>query len=291
VTVDLGAAHEFVLREARLLDRLRFAHRFGDGAADDVVRALLAYRNADGGFGNALEPDLRGAASQPVPVEHALTILDQIDRFDAGVVAQACDWLASASIRGGVPFVLPTVEDGPHAPWWTSSGDPSPNPTAGIAGLLHKRAVDHPWVGTATAYCWQALDTELDSLGQDDAINVLRFLEHVPDRERATRVLEALGGRIMRELVALDPAAPGYVKGPLDFAPYPGSPARRLFDDATVDTHLDALAARQQDDGGWPITWEPPSVTAVNEWRGFVTVKALDVLDAYGRLERRKEPR
>ena len=93
-----------------------------------------------------------------------------------------------------------------------------------------------------------------------------------------------LGERILNELVALDPATPGYVKSPLEFAPRPDSIARRLFDDATIDAHLDALAENQQDDGGWPITWEPPSEAAVREWRGFVTLRCLQVLDDYGRL-------
>ena len=52
----------------------------------------------------------------------------------------------------------------------------------------------------------------------------------------------------------------------------------------TIELHLDALAAKQQEDGGWPITWEPPSAAAVAEWRGFVTLKWLDVLENYGRL-------
>jgi hypothetical protein len=71
---------------------------------------------------------------------------------------------------------------------------------------------------------------------------------------------------------------------PLDFAPSPSSPARRLFDDETIERHLDGLVARQQPDGGWPIGWEPPSALAELEWRGHVTVHALDVLRAYGRL-------
>ena len=291
MTADLAAAADFLLREARLLDRLRFAYRYAGGDADAVVRALLAYRNDDGGFGNALEPDIRAAASQPVPLEHALAILDEVDRFHGDVVESACDWLAAAGTRGGIPFVLPTVEEGPHAPWWTSSGEPSPNPTAGIAGLLHKRSFEHPWLGAATEYTWKALDADLDSLGPDDAISVLGFLEHVPDRDRAARVLDALGERILRELVALDPSAPGYVKSPLDFAPHPRSPARRLFDDATIDAHLDALAARQHEDGGWPITWEPPSTAAGSEWRGFVTLRSLDVLDGYGRVATRSGSR
>jgi hypothetical protein len=285
MTVDLAAAAEFMLREGRLLDRRRFAHRFGDGDADAVVAALLPYRNEDGGFGNALEPDIRGPSSQPVPVEHALRTLDEVDRFDTEIVGRACDWLASVSTpKGGVPFVLSTVEDGPHAPWWTSDGQAYPNPTAGIAGLLHKRGFDHPWLEPATAFCLDALAEDNGELGQDDSINMLVLLEHAPDRARADAAFDALGERILAELVTLDPTAPGYVKGPLDFAPHPDSIARRLFDDATIETHLDALAARQEADGGWPITWEPPSTGAVSEWRGFVTVRSLDVLESYGRL-------
>ena len=62
--VDLSAAEEFILREARLLERLRFAHLFKGAAPDPALAALDAYRNADGGYGNALEPDLRCAADR-----------------------------------------------------------------------------------------------------------------------------------------------------------------------------------------------------------------------------------
>jgi hypothetical protein len=113
---------------------------------------------------------------------------------------------------------------------------------------------------------------------------VLQFLEHVPDRARAEEAFEAVGRRIQDELVALDPATPGYVKGPLEFVRHPDRLARRLFGDETIDLHLDALSAKQQEDGGWPITWEPPSAAAVSEWRGFVTVMWLDVLSGYGRV-------
>jgi hypothetical protein len=281
VGVDFAAAEEFILREARLLERRLFEWRFRNGSVDAVVLALRAYGNDDGGFGNALEPDIRGASSQPVPVEKAVEILDEVDRFDAELVLSACDWLASVSnADGGVPFALPTVAEAPHAPWWESNGESDVNPTAGIAGLLHKRGVEHPWLAPATAYCFDAL-ADLEHVGPDDAISVLTLLEHAPDRDG---VFERLGEWILERLVALDPAASGYVKSPLEFAPRPDALARRLFDDATIERHLDALEARQQDDGGWPITWEPPSTAAVSEWRGVWTLRSLGVLDAYGRL-------
>jgi hypothetical protein len=280
VGVDFAAAEQFLLREARLLERRRFAFRFRGGSADAVVDALRPYRNDDGGFGNALESDIRGGSSQPVPVEKAFEILDDVDRFDTELVLPACDWLASVSnADGGVAFVLPTVSEAAHAPWWEPQGESDVNPTAGIAGLLHEHGIDHPWLAPAIAYCFDALD-DLEHVGADDAISVLGLLEHVPD---GNNVFERLGAWILDRLVALDPAATGYVKSPLEFAPRPDALARQLFDDATIEQHLDALEARQQDDGGWPITWEPPSAAAVSEWRGVWTLRSLEILHAYGR--------
>lgn len=284
---DLAAARTFVLSSARLLDRHLFAFRFEGGRAADVVTALRPYQNADGGFGHALEPDLRGGESEPVPLEHALRTLDDVDDFDAQIVHRGCDWLSTVTTEsGGIPFVLPAVVDSPHAPWWVPTGEASLNPTAGIAGLLHKHRVTHPWLSAATTYCWDALSASASELGPDDAISVLAFLEYAPERERAMEVFERVADRILADLVTLDPSATGYVKTPLEFAPHPDRLAARLFDDTTIKLHLDALSSRQEDDGGWPITWEPPSAAAVQEWRGFVTVKCLDVLDNYGHLRR-----
>lgn len=72
VSANVAAAGVFILRNARLLDRHRFAWRFHAGPANAVLAALRPYQNHDGGFGHALEPDLRCVDSQPVPLEHAL---------------------------------------------------------------------------------------------------------------------------------------------------------------------------------------------------------------------------
>ena len=57
--------------------------------------------------------------------------------------------------------------------------------------------------------------------------------------------------------MALDPEATGEVHGVLSFAPEPDSLARALFDDATVQAHLDHLAQGQKEDGGWTFNWPP----------------------------------
>ena len=63
MAVDQRAAEDFIWRAARLLDRHRYALLFADGSAEAVLEALRGYRNADGGFGHALEPDLRCPAA------------------------------------------------------------------------------------------------------------------------------------------------------------------------------------------------------------------------------------
>ena len=286
VRPNLDKAREFILGNARLLDRTRFAFLFEYGATKDVVAALRPYQNVDGGFGNALEPDMRCAASQPVSTEHALEILDELGELHPEIVHRCCDWLSAVTTHeGGVPFVLASVEEGPHAPWWKATGEASLNPTAGIAGLLQKHAVKHPWVTVATEYCWRRIEGgELDRVGPDDAISILRFLEWTPERERASATFDVLAEIIRLKLVAYDPQSAGYVKTPLDFATAPDRMAYRLFDSDTITAHLDALAQRQQADGGWPISWDPPSPAAIGEWRAFITIKWLVVLDRYGRL-------
>jgi hypothetical protein len=71
---------------------------------------------------------------------------------------------------------------------------------------------------------------------------------------------------------------------PLDFAPFPGGPARSLFDPGVVEAELDRLAAGQQPDGGWTVDFASYSPTATLEWRGQRTVGALVVLRANSRL-------
>jgi hypothetical protein len=104
----------------------------------------------------------------------------------------------------------------------------------------------------------------------------------VPDRGRAKEALERVGP-LVSSTAALDPAAEGEVHTPLDFAPNPDSIARRLFDDATIEAHLDHLAAAQAEDGGWTFNWLAWSPVAASEWRGSRTVDALRTLRANGR--------
>lgn len=284
---DLGAAEWFLAQHARVADRRVYQRLFRGGAAQPVLDALTAYRNSDGGFGHALEPDCRASASQPAAVEMALGLLDVADAWDDALALDACDWLASvAPAEGGAAFVEATVADAPHAPWWMpEEGRPaSLIQTGRLAGVLHAHGVSHRWLDGATDVMWSMIE-RLSEPAAYPLLGVCRFLDHVPDRDRAVATLEKVRPLLLDPaVVALDPDAAGEVHTPLDFAPLPESIARRLFDDVTIGAHLDHLAGAQREDGGWMFSWPSWSPAAEADWRGFLTVDALRVLRANDRL-------
>jgi len=280
----LENASLFMWSNARLVDRHHFAFLFDDGPGGAVHAALRAYQNEDGGYGNGLEPDIRCPHSQPPAIAFALRVMTSVGA-DLPALERLCGYLTTITTAdGGIPGVLPSVMAYPRAPWWRAGENPPAdlNMTATIAGYLHSLGIDHPWLGPAAEFCWRGIATS-DTVEVHELIAMVTFLEHVPDRLRAERESALLADRL-RGAVALDPQAPGYVKKPLDFAPWPESLCRRLFEDEVMEAHLDALASRQQPDGGWPVTWQQISPAAEQEWRGWLTVDALRVLKAYGRL-------
>jgi hypothetical protein len=284
--VDMSAAAQFLAASGRVLDRRRFQRLFEDGRAGYVRDAVAAYRNPDGGFGNALEPDGRCPGTQPLAIQFALETLDEAGTWDDGLALGAVGWLqANAPGEGGAVFVAENIAGWPHAPWWVpEAGGPASLITTGLlAGTLHGRAMAHPWLDRATELMWARIGG-LDAAGPYDLRAVLHFLDHVPDRDRAVKALDQLAPLITSPgIVTLDPEAPGEIHTPLDFAPRPGSLARGLFEPAVIEAHLDHLARSQRDDGGWTVNWQAWSPVAAAEWRGSMTVTALARLRANGR--------
>jgi hypothetical protein len=282
---DLAAAEAFIWTNARLLDRHRFAHRWLDAPPDPVLAALAAYETVDGGYGHALEPDLRGPVAQPAAVEVALAVLAEVDARQGPLGLRAVDWLAAFAPDGALPFMRPDALAYPRAPWWQTDPDPDPPGSLTMAGLLAGTllagGVAPPWVRALEEWLWDAVDGAT-ALAPYEARGAVAFLDAVDDDARARAALQRLQP-LIAPLIASDPAAPGETHTPLDLSPRPGARSRALFAPALVDAHLDHLAAAQRDDGGWMFDWLAWSPAATAEWRGVVTLQALDVLAANGR--------
>jgi hypothetical protein len=282
MSYDLSAATRFVHSTARLLERHRLAHLLGEAGPEPVVQTLRAYRNPDGGFGHAIEPDLRAPTSQPVGIHTALELLADVGAADTDLIGPAADWLTTITREdGGIPFCLPDVADYPHNPIWRAADASSIIQTAANAAALHALGVQHPWLNGADAFVWNWLDQlDLDAVEPTPGTGyevrfAVTFLNAHPDEDRATRALDELD---ITGIVAHEPG--GDVQTPLEFAPFPDSRARRLFDQADIDRHLEGLAGGQQSDGGWTFGWDQWNPAATLEWRGVITLSALRILRA-----------
>ena len=282
MAVDQRAAEDFIWRAARLLDRHRYALLFADGSAEPVLDALRGYRNADGGFGHALEPDLRCPGSQPAPTLHALDVLNEAGAADSEMARDARAWIVSiADGDGGIPFVLAGFEEYPHAPWW--SPQPGSFLTFELAAVLHGSGVtDDEGLDRATDWCWSSIEGT-EQPGGYWLKNACRFLDTVPDEQRARAAIASLATRVGPSALGGD-GADGEGLRALDLSPRPGSRSRDLVSEASIEAHLDAVESGQQEDGGWMFDFSAWSPAQTTEWRGVVTIGALTCLRDHGRL-------
>jgi hypothetical protein len=284
-TIDVDSAERFMLANARLLDRHRLAVLLHGAPVAPVLDALRAYRNADGGFGHALEPDVRGPESEPAATLHALEVLAGIGALEDPMAGDAAAWVATiAEPDGGVPFVMPTAAAHPHAPWMVPS-DGGSQLTFAIAGALWEAGCGGPWLRRATEWCWAKLE-RADGLSGYVVKFALDFLDHVPDQSRAGAAIEALRSRVGPDgSMPVSGGTENERLTPLKLSPRPGQPSRALFTADQIDADLDLLADGQQDDGGWTFDWLGWSPGQIVEWRGAVTLRALAALGAHGRID------
>jgi hypothetical protein len=285
MSIDLPAAERFLLANCRLLDRHRTATLLHDAPTERVLVALRPYRNPDGGFGHALEPDVRADESETSSTLHALDVLAEIGALDDPMVDDAVAWLSAvAEPDGGVPLVMPTAAAAPHAPWM----QPSPGSsffTFALAAHLCASGRTWPWLERAVDWCWTMLDGA-EQMGGYEIKLALAFLDGVTDDERAKATIERL-----RPAIDADGSLP--VPGGTEderltavtLSPRPGARSRALFIDAQIAADLDRLEDGQREDGGWEFDWLAWSPGQASEWRGIVTLRALLALADNGRLQ------
>jgi hypothetical protein len=294
MTVDLAAAANFLAGSARVLDRRRFDLLFGDGDVPPVLAAVDGYRNPDGGYGWGLEPDLRSGTSQPGGALHAFEVFADVGAPASDRAAELADWLTAVTLPdGGLPFALPVPDPAACAPFWAGADatTSSLQITAIVAGAAYRAAARipalaaHPWIARATEFCVAAVADPGPAHPMELAFAV-QFLDvagrAVPE---AAAAMERLRPKVPADgLLRVTGGAEDEFMRPLDFAPWPGGPARALLAPAVVEAELERLASAQQPDGGWRVDFDSYSPAATLEWRGYRTVQALGLLRDNGVL-------
>ncbi len=292
-------ARAWLMAHGRPLDRALFAFSFEGGGADKVAAELTAYRNADGGFGHALEPDVRLDDSSVIATTVGLQVLRTL-HADAShpLVGGAIAYLLAQLDREALAWadVPPNVDDAPHAPWWNAPDKPTgftANPGAEIVGHFHHWAeiVPADLLAPLTDAAMAHLHRHANDLSMHDVFcyERLRKTEALPAEQRE-EILRIIRGAVSR-IIETDPAKwPTYCARPLQMAASPDSPYFESLRDA-VDANLDYLIDSQQPDGAWAPWWSwGPDGGEVwerskREWQGAFIIEHVRMLLAFSRLE------
>ncbi len=279
--VDFAKARDFIYVSARRVDRAIFETLFEHADGRRVHAALAAYRNPDGGFGHALEADLRGPSSEVLHTEMAFGLLREAGVREPQWAGAAGGFLSAVADHDyALPMISAASLEYRAADHWTGAAcAPDFARTYGLVALLRWHGAEHDWVDAASVACATRLPDET----LDDAhklVGAIRFAKEVmADADLVDKLLDHLTDS---PFFIKAPPIDRYGLTPLQFAASPD--ANPGFDQATIDEHLDWLEGDQQDDGGWPMRFQPVGVAAELEWRGRFAVEALATLQAWGRL-------
>ncbi len=296
-------AVQYLRHEARPLEKALFEYHFENGSRTNVLAALVPYQNDDGGFGHALEPDLRAPASSVIATITALDVLRQIgaDEDTPGLPAALAYLMEAYDVeRERWPIVPPEVEDAPHAPWWTYADAEESfrgfwaNPRAAVIGYLQQfnRLAPTEFLAGARRAAIDDLMRYSQHMEMHDLLSFITLLDtrELP-REDHENVLDKLR-RALPHSVTLEPAQwDEYGLHPLDVVTSPASPLAGVIDEAVISAGLDYLIGLQGADGAWPPNWSWDFVdadawdAAHREWRGVLTLRKLLTLRAYDRIE------
>lgn len=299
---NFNQAREFVMKYARTLDQKVFQYHFENGPKNEVIQALAKYQNSDGGFGNAIEPDFRLAASSPMATSVGLQHCEEIEIDSNHIMVQsAIRYLVSTyQTEGGYwPFTFLDVNEEPHAPWWHADEivSPSearwPNPNAELVGYLNKYSMYVPEVILSTINRRTLLNLESSVYIEGLIYDIIcwnRAYSYLPEPLR-----KKAKDKVERTLQKIIPTIEEKLREVHIFkiAPDLQSICYRLFPD-TVEALIVTQIDRQSDNGGWWPTWEWGQYEDVwsiakEEWAGKITVDCLAALKNYCLLELKDE--
>ena len=141
-TDQLLKVKDFIYKNGRLLERKLFEYFFENGSRQACLKALSAYQNEDGGFGNGIEPDLMCPDSSAIGAETAMYLLDLLDCGNTEIAHSLIDWIITHQTdEGDIPHPPKNFLHYPYQPWWKN---PDKERVLSLAGYLMKWGIDQP---------------------------------------------------------------------------------------------------------------------------------------------------
>ncbi|HJN49406.1 MAG: hypothetical protein QGI68_21380 [Pseudomonadales bacterium] len=285
-------ATDFLLANARLLERRLYDVHFRDGPKEAVTSSVGAYRNRDGGLGWGLEPDTTSPESQPLFTIMGLESLRQVGALDAMLLQNSLPYFESVlTDEGGIPWMFRPSGRYPRADHFENVSERATiAATAPVLALCIEFGVVRPWMKVAETFVWREMARQGDDHAMCAACMKRRaaFLAQRTSEARGAREIEALRLRVSSDAVlCTDPAEAdwGLYGHPssVSYAPSPDSLLRGAFSMHRIDEDLDTLIERQCTDGRWATNYGISERTRL-DWDGIYTLESLLTLRAYGRI-------
>lgn len=301
-------ALSYLKNQARPLEYLRWNFFIGKSNSVQVLRELEKFRNNDGGFGKALEPDMRSEGSSVLAVVEALAIMAELGiQSDEPLLSDALNWLTDSggaydSGRGIWPYLPADIDNSPGAPWWDTESLEETfsgflvNPRARILSFLYR------WeISSLGLLSESVLESVLESTVElsetlpvkvsPDTLRSLLMLFSEPSVPELLRIrAESVIRKMIPESVETDSEKwSEYCLQPLEVVESPDSLWMDLLSDS-VQRHLDFLIRSQNPDGSWSPFWSWGGVypevwqEARREWAGILTYRNLRHLSSFGRF-------
>ena len=142
--MDKNKAIKYILENARPLELAIYRYFFENESNQAVIDELSKFQNADGGFGNALEPDFFNPNSSPIATNDAINTLSRVNALDrdSDIVKGIVRYLATHDSfdedKKRWLFAIDSNKDYPHAIWWEKKGDGISkfNPSVSLAAFM-----------------------------------------------------------------------------------------------------------------------------------------------------------
>ncbi|MBW1294836.1 hypothetical protein [Aquimarina litoralis] len=288
-------ARDFILTNARMIERRLFEFHFANGDKNGVFHAIYAYRNPDGGFGHGLEPDTASPESQPLFSIMALETLDEVGCLTKEIILK--DFMPYfeniTTEKGGVPWMLRPKSDYPcEGHFKTVKEWAALSTTAPLLGILEKYEIDIPWMKKAEEFVW----SEFERI-QDKHVfcylcvpRWLTFLTNTRSKEKANKKISNLKKWISADgVICNDKSDDGWglygKPNSLNYANSSESILYSMFNKETIESDLQTLIEKQKEDGRWD-TWYGISEGTKLEWAGIQTLWVLKTLKNYNKIEK-----
>lgn len=287
-------ARDFILTNARMIERRLFHFHFGDGDKEGVFHAVYAYRNLDGGFGHGMEPDTASPESQPLFSIMALETLDEVGYLTKEIILK--DFMpyfeSITTEKGGIPWMFRPKSDYPcEGHFKTVKEWAALSTTAPLLGILEKHEIDIPWMKKAEEFVWSEFERIKDKhvFCYLCVPRWLTFLRYTKSQEKAIKTINNLKKWISNNgIICEDKFDDGWglygKPHSLNYAVSSESILYSLFTKEAIESDIKELINRQKENGQWD-TWYGISEGTKLEWAGIQTLWVLKVLKNYEGIE------